>query len=424
MTTRSRTAVHQNVVCPFCSLLCDDLVVECGATVSVRANGCPRSVRGFERSDPSIGPHVHGKAASLEEAADHAATILKSARQPLITGAGTDVSGCRAAVSLAEKCGAVLDHMHGDAAFRNLQMLQARGWMLTTLSELKSRADLVVIAGADCTSRHPRFFERFLAHSPGLAAGEVRTREIVFLGQAPDRIRRAEFRGVRSSVIQCNESQLVEILAALRALARGSRLQPGRPLPGRRLGVLRRLHERLHAARYGVIVWAPAEYSPEHGDVLVRGICDLIVELNRKTRFAGLPLGGNDGGSSFQNVLAWQSGYPLRVNFASGSPDYDPYLYGTRKMLASRAADAVVWISSFGVESRPPPAEVPTVILARPSRRLALDAEVFIPVSVPGLHHSGTLFRADSVVALPVRGLQPSTAFPVAAVLAEIERRV
>jgi formylmethanofuran dehydrogenase subunit B len=39
---------------------------------------------------------------------------------------------------------------------------------------------------------------------------------------------------------------------------------------------------------------------------------------------------------------------------------------------------------------------------------------VFIPVSVPGLHHAGHLYRADNVVASPLRKLTGS-ALPSAA---------
>ena len=46
-------------------------------------------------------------------------------------------------------------------------------------------------------------------------------------------------------------------------------------------------------------------------------------------------------------VCAWQSGFPLRVSFASGKPDYDSERYAMTRMLAAKESDLLVWIASF-----------------------------------------------------------------------------
>ncbi len=54
--------LYQNVTCPFCGLLCDDLeVARTGSTLKVVKNGCPRSAAGFERTLPAAKPMVDGK---------------------------------------------------------------------------------------------------------------------------------------------------------------------------------------------------------------------------------------------------------------------------------------------------------------------------------------------------------------------------
>src|SRR3569832_312232 len=105
---------------------------------------------------------IAGVPISLDEACRAAAIILSGSRRPLIGGLGGDVTGHRAALALAEKLGGVGDHMHGRAQFRNVQAIQDGGWVTTTLSEVRNRADLIVLAGTDA-SRYQRFFERFLA---------------------------------------------------------------------------------------------------------------------------------------------------------------------------------------------------------------------------------------------------------------------
>ena len=45
------TGQYDNVACPFCGILCDDLTVErCSAGLKVKKNGCGKAVAGFERA--------------------------------------------------------------------------------------------------------------------------------------------------------------------------------------------------------------------------------------------------------------------------------------------------------------------------------------------------------------------------------------
>src|SRR5437660_1679628 len=63
---------------------------------------------------------IDGTPAELHTAAATAARLLDASRQPLIAGLGTDVAGARAAIILAQRIGAVIDHMNADALLRDL----------------------------------------------------------------------------------------------------------------------------------------------------------------------------------------------------------------------------------------------------------------------------------------------------------------
>lgn len=402
--------IIRDVVCPFCSLLCDDLVLKLrGNSLTVRSKGCPRSIRGFEYRAAPAAPRIVGERVTLEQAIKRAAQILKRARQPLISGMGTDVAGCRAALALAEKCGAVVDHMHGDAAMSNTLVLQNRGWMQTTLTELRNRADLVVLVGTDGVHGYPRFFERHVWPQRTLFQRRLKQRQIIYIGEnlntrpgiAPD--------GRRPWLIECRAQEIGELVGALHALQRGLELQPERSLPRRRITALRGVVKSLRSARYGVFVWSAADLQVQQRDLIVNRICELVTSLNETTRFAGLSLGGGDGGASCVNATAWQTGFPLPVNFAGGTPQHDPYLYSTRRMIDAGVLDALLWISSFDEEAIPPAGPFPTIVLARPSGSFARHPEVYIPVGTPGVDHPGSLFRTDGVVSLPVRALRRAT---------------
>jgi formylmethanofuran dehydrogenase subunit B len=117
----------------------------------------------------------------------------------------------------------------------------------------------------------------------------------------------------------------------------------------------------------------------------------------------------------------WQTGYGSRTGFGRGWPESDPYYYSTARLLEGREADVLVWISSFDVARRPPPAPVPTVVLGRAGMVLDPEPAVFIPVGTPGIDHAGHLFRTDRVVTLPLRQLRDSALPGVAAVLGAVE---
>jgi formylmethanofuran dehydrogenase subunit B len=123
-------------------------------------------------------------------------------------------------------------------------------------------------------------------------------------------------------------------------------------------------------------------------------------------------------------VCAWQTGVPLRTSFATGAPDHDPSRWSTEAVLRAGAADALVWIASLG--HLPLPATVPPMValIRAGDPPPSAAAEVVIPVGQPGLDHAGSLYRTDSVVAVPVAALRAPSAPSVAAVLKAIQERL
>ena len=131
------SSVLPHVSCPFCGLLCDDLQVRVeGVALSVQANGCERSRVQFSALAPAPPTClVDGAQAPVEHALARAASILSSARLPLLLAAGTDVAGMRSMLELADRIGAVVDHAASESLMRNVQVLQDTGWVTTTLAD-------------------------------------------------------------------------------------------------------------------------------------------------------------------------------------------------------------------------------------------------------------------------------------------------
>ncbi len=424
--TQQRSAAATTCTCPFCGLLCDDVVVSASddGAVSVSARGCELSRAGFARQSAAgqDSPRVAGSAATLEQAVSAAAGILRDAVQPLIGGLATDVAGMRAAVELADRCGAVLDHANSGAKFRNLLAFQDRGAITTTLAEVRNRADVLVVVGTDVVSRFPRFFERIAAPGGTLFGLKDGDRRSIFLGSRPppDAPGRADW-------IACEHADLPEVLGALAALTAGVRLDATRAgsVPIERL---RELSTLMQSARYGALVWAAADLDFAHAELSVQAIQRTLTALSRTTRFSGVPLGGNEADLTADAVLLWQVGFPFRTRFASDGPQYDPYLFDARRLLARREADALLWISTLSDLALPAgldaPPMLPLILVAGPNAAAAERADVFFPVATPGVDHSGHLVRTDKVLTMRLAATRASRRASCAHVLRAISEQL
>ena len=137
------------------------------------------------------------------------------------------------------------------------------------------------------------------------------------------------------------------------------------------------------------MVWAPPALSMPQADLTVHLMTEVVRELNLHTRFAGLSLGGNEGAPSAASTCTWQTGFPLRVSFANGTPEYDSYRYNISRMLADGEGDLLLWVASIGTDIGLPQTKLPTIVLGTPGVRMAQPPTVYIPVGTPGIDHAG-----------------------------------
>ena len=407
----SASQTHAHVTCPFCGLRCDDLeIARAGQTLKVTRNGCDKAKAGFERPLTQPMPRVGGKEVSLPEAIAAAAALIGNARLPAFGGLATDVDGMRAIMSIADKSRGVVDHAFSEAQGRNIKVLQTSGYIMTTLTEARNRADLFIIA-SDVHTFHPRFFERIVCNEKSMFSEAPPKRTIVFLGEGYDTSAAVGARIGDVIQINCAKHRIGEIVSALRTVHKGVPLPAG-DIAGVPRSQIEDLLARCHKADYGVVVWVPPALDFPNADLTVHQICEFVKDLNVKQRFAGLSLGGNEGASTAVSVCTWQSAYPLRVSFATGQPKYDANLFAIPKLIASGQTDCLVWLSTFTADLSPPATDIPTVVIGSHDLKLAKEPAVYIPVGTPGIDHKGQLVRCDSVVSLPLRDLERAAGLP------------
>lgn len=400
---------------PFCGIGTDDLSVRVeGLALKVTANGCAVNTPAFEQAITDTRPRVDGKEVSLEAAAKKAAELLKNTKLPVIGGCATDVNGMRALLALADRCGGVVDNMNFPAARNNLLALQDSGWMNTTLAEVKNRCDLLLVVGTDLEAFAPRFFERYLWNKEAMFVDDTESRQVIYLGKAPLGKASTSPNGRAATVLTCNDAELPEVVAVLRALVKGQPLQAA-GAGGIAIAELQAIAEQLKAARYSVVTWAAGALAFRQAELTVQALSEMIKDLNdMNTRCSGLPLGGKEGDQTANQVCGWTTGYPARTRFSRGYPEYDPYLNDANALIANGEADALVWVQAFNAKAVPPTGHMPTIVIGRSGMTFAKEPDVFIPVGTPGIDHAGHAYRMDNVVAIRLKKLRdsglPSTA--------------
>lgn len=410
---------YENVACPFCGILCDDLEISnTGSGLKVRKNGCEKAIAGFERPVSGAKPQIGGKDATLTDAIKAAAALLAKSRQPVLGGLGTDVDGMRAVMSIADRAGGIVGHAYSEGQYRNYRVLQSSGWVTTTLTEARNRADLFIIVGSDIHKLHPRFFERVVCNEKSIFDAPKRT--VVFLGEGLDTSGAQGSRIGEVLTLPAKGERIAEIMAAMRAMAKGVAINAD-TIGGLPLAAVQDLLARIKKATYCVMVWAPPSLTFPNADLTVQATSEFIKELNQTQRCAGLSLGGNEGAVTAGAVCAWQSGFPLRVSFANGKPEFDPERYALMRLLDKKETDLVFWIASYSNDLAPPKTDIPLVVLGTPGLPMASSPAVYIPVGTPGADHAGTLVRCDNVVSLPLKNLRRSDLPSTADVLAQIE---
>lgn len=437
----SAAGVSTDWVCPFCALLCDDVAIHASADGALDAPNtqCPKlahALAGYSGADAEACASVDGAKVSVDDALERAAQWLARAHRPLFGSLVTDVGGTRALYALAAATGAALDHLHGDALAPAILAQQDRGSFFATLSEVRTRADLVVVFGCRPAERYPRFYERALGNGGSGGSGDL-ARRIVFVGCDADPAATAYAGRVKNVTVET----LLPGADAHDTLARWSALVESRSGAATHTGddttALAALVEQIGAARFTAFVYEPGALPGEHRALLIEALNRIVKAVNRSARAGGLALGGNDGAATVNQTLTWLSGMPLRTRVAKptrlpGEPplDHDPYRYRTSQLLARREADLLLWIASFNAEPLPAALDpaVPAIVLGHPALAGEVAARgastVFVPVATPGIDAGGHLFRVDNTVALPLAAARGFALPSVADVLTRLGERV
>ncbi len=350
---------------------------------------------------------IDGAPADLSTAAVAAARLLDASRLPLIAGLGTDIAGARAATALAQRIGAAIDHMNADALLRDLDVMRETGVMLTTPSEMRIRADTLLLVGPDAVEPWNEMSKHPLDAGPESGSARGLDRRIFWLCPG-----RGSSAAGKIMTIGRDARDLAVLLADLRARVNG-RPSGTAPVPAR---VLDALADALKTARFGVAVWSAAELDP----LTIEMLCGLVNDLNATTRFSGLPLPPGDNAVGVLQVCGWMTGFPVSTGFGRAYPDHDPWRYRAARLVDSGEADCVLWISAYRAAMPEWGGDPPTIALATADAKFRRRPRVHIVVGAPGRDHDGVQHHPIVGTLVAVAATHRSKALSVAEAIAAI----
>lgn len=347
---------------------------------------------------------IDGAPAELCVASAAAARLLDASRQPLIAGLGADVAGARAAAALAQRLGAVVDHMHSEALMRDLDVVREAGAMLVAPSEARVRADTVLLVGPGVGEKECELSQYLLGAAD---VGGVTERRVFWLCPGGD-----PGPASKIAVIGRSARELPALLAALRARVNG-RPTGGGPVSAQ---VLDGLALSLKTAKFGVAVWSAVSLDA----LVIEMLCGLVDDLNAATRFSGMPVPPGDNAAGVQQVCGWTMGFPVRTGYGRSYPEHDPWQYGAARLVESGEADCVLWISAYRAAAPEWSGDLPTIALAPAGTKFSKPPRVHIAVGAPGRDHDGVEHHAMLGAFSALTATRPSDALSVAAAIDSI----
>ena len=273
--------IFENVVCPFCGCLCDDLrvLVEDNRIIE-NQHGCAISKTKFINYTedrlliPSIRENKEIQEVSLQIAIEKAASIIFQSRRLLVYGlSSAENDAHREAYKIAELVGGVVDNTSSVCHGPTIIGSQESGEPQSSLAETRNRADLVIYWGANPQFAHPRHMSRYTR-----PLGKYAKQRQIWLFD----IRRTVTASSADRFIRIEPGSDLEVLEAIRALIRGIRLDVP-SVGGITISELTDIATQMRNAKYGVLFFGLGLSQSKGKHHNVDAVIRLVQDLNSYT---------------------------------------------------------------------------------------------------------------------------------------------
>lgn len=392
------------MICSFCSLLCDSSVhdlSECSKRKQSLAK--LRSIQA-NRENPS--PEL--KSVPTESMLFESRQKLRDAKYILFTGRIASVQTSRAAISLASQLNATVDFDEHGSIFQNVNAMQRSYYYGASIAEIRDHSDLMMVIDDGS------LLAQFPSLPSTLRSFHSKLPMVFIYGRSTSSSMNAWRRcGFDVWSMDCEIESIPKAFAQWQQEYREGNLIHANIDP---------LLQRIAKSTYTSIVWSARCLSLENCDLWIERMTEWIFRQNETRRCVGLSLCSLDG--TFQQVCTWQTGFPCRVHFKNGQPNYDPILNEYKTWIKRHntlAKECVIVVVDETASSSQ--FDLPTSSVGMEIINIANGKEGF-PVAIAGQECGADLFRADLSVLARVEpelgqvesiGSDPETSVPTAA---------
>ena len=393
---------HENLVCPFCSLHCDDIKLDLKDNKLYLKNEIPKSCKDkFEKfnqkSYQNQSSKIKGKICSNDEASNYAKRLLSQSKETIIYNSSSDVNITRELLHSASKINAIIDHANSPIFLKNVGIFQRRGYMATSLTEIKNKSDVVILFSNKILNTYPRLLEKFLVPKNSFSINS-KNKKIYIIGDKKSNVADCKLKDKRITFIDFNNKNIPLLLDSLMKRENISELNNT---------VFSKLSNDIIKSKYLSVLWATSEYSAyKECDQIIHKISDYVVAINEETRAGCLCLAGNDGDVSAIQTLGWMTGFPSRIKFTGNYFEYDKDTNNARHLISLNSCDLVLHINVISEKKLILNKKQKNIVIGRLSTKFNIDPDVFIPCGVPGIDYPGHVFRTDNVVSLPLTAVK------------------
>jgi formylmethanofuran dehydrogenase subunit B len=384
-------------LCSFCSLVCEipdqDDRAEGSEPWCIKRSGQRKlvplrlaSMASAHRSAVTSDAVVTSDAQEsyLESSLRIASQQLRRASSILVTGRIHCVESARGSIELARRFDAAIDPWDSDPASDAISAMQRGGGYGVSLGEARDRAELWVVVGQDS----------LLEQTPRLASAMHRGESVplLLLGHWSDASIQI-FRDAGFDVI-CIECELEDLPKRLGQWAR-----VGQTHSESQVG------QWLLEAQYTVLLYAPSALDVESRDLWIEALDRWVLQRNETTRAVTLSWGTLQ--TSFHQTCTWLTGFPGRIQFRQGIPQYDPHGYRAKDWVDRQTANAqaksrslLVWVDD-SLEELPRELlelDLPKLIIGPNPGSSNHQADRWLPAGIVGVTHTVNMFRGDQTV--------------------------
>lgn len=394
----------KDFVCPFCSLHCDDIkVLSDGNHFKVNNKDlvCRKKIEQNNIKKTSLTlPMIKGKISSLSDALAAAKKAISNNEETLLLNHGVELSGLRSVLNFASQNNCIIDHVNSKALFQNLSLMQRGGYMATSLTEIKNRADTIIIFGNKIFQKSPRLLEKVLQAKNSLCTN-VRKKEIILIGNFDYKIVQKIRKNSKVTNIKINLDLIPKLMKLL------SDNQNVSELKGLSTKDLNKLKNLVLASKYLVATWTNSDFfSAKNPEMIINSISKFIVSYNDDKRGACAPIAGSLGDVTSSQALAWMTGFASRIKFIDNTFKHDRNLYDSNILMKNENLDIVIHISTLSTGKIILNKKFYNIVLGHPNSIFNNPPDIFIPVGIPGVDYDGIMFRTDNVVSVALKNIR------------------